>query len=243
MRLLILLCQLLTLFLVRIMLVSSTYAHAVVRSSRANRKLDKPRQVRDAQATQVQILDAAEDEFARYGLAGARIDAITARTGVTKAMIYYYFENKEGLYQAVMQRIGDQLDIAFEQLAKEPIPADVALKEAIRSGIAYGAAYPQRGMLWFYEAIQNQGKYGQLSGWQKSFWNMAEILERGIAEGIFCSIDPFLTTVNILGVCTFYFNAYENLKYVDPKRQLLSPEMIEQQTQAAINLILAGVMI
>lgn len=215
----------------------------MVRSSKANRKSDKPRQVRDAQATQVQILDAAEDEFARYGLAGARIDAITARTGVTKAMIYYYFENKEGLYQAVMQRIGAQLDIAFEQLAKEPIPADVALKEAIRSGIAYGAAYPQRGMLWFYEAIQNQGKYGQLSGWQKSFWNIAKILERGIAEGIFRSIDPFLTTVNILGVCTFYFNAYENLKYVDPERQLLSPEMIEQQTQAAINLILAGVMI
>ncbi len=215
----------------------------MVRSSRANRKSDKPHQTRDAEATQVQILDAAEDEFARYGLAGARIDAITVRTGVTKAMIYYYFENKEGLYQAVMQRIGTQLEVAFEQLEKEPLPVDKALKEAIRSGIAYGAAYPQRGMLWFYEAIQNQGKYGQLSGWQKSFWNMTTILERGIAEGIFRPIDPFLTTVNILGVCTFYFNAYENLKYVDPNRQLLSPEMIEQQTHAAIDLILTGVML
>jgi len=212
----------------------------VIRSSRANRQSDKPRQVRDAEATQSQILDAAEDEFARYGLAGARIDAITARTGVTKAMIYYYFENKEGLYQRVMQRIGSQLDLAFERLALEPMPPDVALIEAIRSGIAYGAAYPQRGMLWFYEAIQNQGKYGQLSGWQKSFWHLTTILERGIAEGIFRSIDPFLTTVNILGICTFYFNAYENLKYVDPARQLLSSEMIEQQTQAAIDLILAG---
>ena len=98
-------------------------------------------------------------------------------------------------------------------------------------------------MLWFYEAIQNQGKYGQLSGWQKSFWNITKILERGIAEGVFRPIEPFLTTVNILGVCTFYFNAYENLKYVDPNRQLLSPEMIEQQTHAAIDLILTGVMV
>jgi TetR/AcrR family transcriptional regulator len=121
------------------------------------------------------------------------------------------------------------------------LPADEALKEAIQAGIAYGAAYPHRGMLWFYEAIQNQGKYGQLSGWQKSFWSMTKILERGIAEGIFRPLDPFLTTINILGVCTFYFNAYENLKYVDPNRQLLSPEMIERQTQEAINLILAGV--
>lgn len=141
-----------------------------------------------------------------------------------------------------MQRIGNQLDATSEQFASEHLTADEALKVAIRSGIAYGAAYPQRGMLWFYEAIQNQGRYGQLSGWQKSFWNMTKILERGIAEGVFRQIDPFLTTVNILGVCTFYFNAYENLKYVDPKRQLLSSEMIEQQTQAAIDLVLTGVM-
>lgn len=214
----------------------------MVRSSRANRKSDKPQQERDAAATQIQILDAAEDEFARYGLAGARIDAITARTGVTKAMIYYYFENKEGLYQAVMQRIGSQLEDMLAQLALEPLPTAKALEEAIRSGIAYGAAYPQRGMLWFYEAIQNQGKYGQLSGWQQGFWNITKTLERGIAEGIFRPIDPFLTTVNILGICTFYFNAYENLKHIDPNRQLLSSEMIEQQTQAAIELILAGVM-
>ena len=215
----------------------------MVRSIRANCKSSKPRQVRDAEATQTQILDAAEDEFAKYGLAGARIDAITARTGVTKAMIYYYFENKERLYQAVMQRIGSQLDAASAQFDLEHLPADEALKIAIRAGIAYGATYPQRGMLWFYEAIQNQGKYGQLSGWQKSFWNITKILERGIAEGVFRPIEPFLTTVNILGVCTFYFNAYENLKYVDPNRQLLSPEMIEQQTHAAIDLILTGVMV
>jgi TetR/AcrR family transcriptional regulator len=201
----------------------------------------KSRQVRDAEATQAQILDAAEQEFARYGLAGTRIDAIAARTGVVKAMIYYYFESKEGLYQAVMQRIGAELDAAFQQLAAEDLPVEDALKASIRAGIAYGAAYPHRGMLWFYEAIQNQGQYGQISDWQKSFWSMTTILERGIAEGVFRSLDPFLTTVNILGVCTFYFNAHENLKYLDPNRQLLSPEMIEQQIQEATNLILAGV--
>ncbi|NJM87980.1 MAG: TetR/AcrR family transcriptional regulator [Hydrococcus sp. RU_2_2] len=185
-------------------------------------------------------MDAAEEEFARYGLAGARIDAIAARTGVVKAMIYYYFESKEGLYKAVMQRIGSELDTAFQQLASERLPVEEALKASIQAGIAYGAAYPHRGMLWFYEAVQNQGQYGQLSGWQKSFWSMTTILERGIAEGVFRSLDPFLTTINILGVCTFYFNAHENLKYLDPNRQLLSSEAIEQQIQEAINLILMG---
>ncbi|MBE9047235.1 TetR/AcrR family transcriptional regulator [Pleurocapsales cyanobacterium LEGE 10410] len=210
-------------------------------SGSSQKKKKKPRQVRDAEATQAQILDAAEQEFARHGLAGTRIDAIAARTGVVKAMIYYYFDSKEGLYQSVMQRIGTELDIAFKQLANTDLPVEEALRESIRAGINYGAAYPHRGMLWFYEAIQNQGQYGQISGWQKSFWSMTAILERGMAEGVFRSLDPFLTTINILGVCTFYFNAHENLKYLDSTRQLLSSEMIKQQTQEAIDLVLAGI--
>jgi TetR/AcrR family transcriptional regulator len=204
-------------------------------------KSNKTHKVRDAEVTQAQILDAAEEEFARYGLAGAKIDAIAARTGVVKAMIYYYFETKEGLYRAVMKRIGSELDAAFQQLASESLPTKEAIETSIRAGIAYGAMYPHRGMLWFYEAIQNQGQYGQSSGWQKSFWNMTLILERGMAEGVVRSLDPFLTAINILGICTFYFNAHENLKYLDPSRQLLSPEAINQQIQAAIDLIWAGV--
>jgi TetR/AcrR family transcriptional regulator len=156
-------------------------------------------------------------------------------------MIYYYFESKEGLYQAVMRRIAAELETTFQQLTPDNLPVEELLKAAIRAGIAYGSAYPHRGMLWFYEAIQNQGQYGQMSGWQHSFWNMTKILELGIAEGVFRPLDPFLTTINILGVCTFYFNAHENLKYLDPTRQLLSREMIEQQTQEAVDLILAGV--
>jgi len=210
-------------------------------SDSSRQKSKKPRQARDAEATQAQILDAAEEEFARYGLAGAKIDAIAARTGVVKAMIYYYFENKEGLYQAVMKRIGSELDTAFEQLNSESLPIKNAIEASIQSGIMYGAMYPHRGMLWFYEAIQNQGQYGQSSGWQKSFWSMTTILERGMAEGVLRSLDPFLTAINILGVCTFYFNAHENLKYLDPKRQLLSEEAIDRQIQEAIDLIWAGI--
>jgi hypothetical protein len=37
-------------------------------------------------------------------------------------------------------------------------------------------------------------------------------------------------------------NAHENLKHLEPDRDLLSPELIEQYTQAAINLVLRGVL-
>ena len=211
------------------------------RSTQSKPASNKPRQVRDAEVTKRQILDAAEAEFSRNGLSGARTEAIAKGAGVTTAMIYYYFESKEGLYQAVLQRPAVEMHEWFGQLNLDSLPPEEALKLVVKEAIAYETAHPQRGMLWFQEANQNQGKYFKLGNWQDNFAYLIEILERGMAEGCFRQIDPFLVTLQIAGVCTFYFNAHENLKHIRPDLQLLSPEMIEQYTQQAVNLILAGV--
>src|SRR5205823_10168160 len=51
------------------------------------------------------ILKAAVREFAREGVAGARTDAIARSAGVNKALLYYYFKDKEALYQAVLDEV------------------------------------------------------------------------------------------------------------------------------------------
>src|SRR6185503_5003156 len=55
------------------------------------------------------ILDAAERAFADHGMAGARVASIAAEAGVNKAMLYYYFGNKEELYEAVVERVFTQI--------------------------------------------------------------------------------------------------------------------------------------
>ena len=64
---------------------------------------DPERVRRDPARTRARILDAARVEFARRGLAGARVDQITARAGSNKRMIYYYFGNKEALFLAALE--------------------------------------------------------------------------------------------------------------------------------------------
>ena len=211
------------------------------RSTQSKLSSKKPRQVRDAEATKKQILDAAEAEFSRNGLSGARTEAIAKGAGVTTAMIYYYFQNKEGLYKTVLQRPVVEMSEGVQQLNLDQYPADVALKMLIQQVIAYEAVHPQRGMLWFQEANQNQGKYFKLGNWEENFGYVIKILERGMAEGCFRQVDAFLVTLQIAGICNFYFNAHENLKHIKPDLQLLTPEMIEQYSEEAVNLILAGV--
>lgn len=57
----------------------------------------------NSDATKRRILDAATAEFARSGLAGARIDRIAAAAQANKALLYAYFGNKEQLFSAVLQ--------------------------------------------------------------------------------------------------------------------------------------------
>jgi AcrR family transcriptional regulator len=58
---------------------------------------------RDAERSRQALLDAALDEFAEHGYAGARVADIARRAGVNKQLINYYFGSKEGLYLAVQQ--------------------------------------------------------------------------------------------------------------------------------------------
>jgi AcrR family transcriptional regulator len=53
------------------------------------------------EATRRRILDAARDEFAQHGLAGARVDRIADQAKANKAQLYAYFGNKESLFEIV----------------------------------------------------------------------------------------------------------------------------------------------
>jgi AcrR family transcriptional regulator len=61
--------------------------------------------VRDAQATRQRLLDAASEEFAARGIAGARVDRIAQAARSNKAQIYHYFGSKDALVEAVFDRI------------------------------------------------------------------------------------------------------------------------------------------
>src|SRR5258706_265125 len=71
--------------------------------ARVSRGTHRPSGRRDPHRTRAAILAAATQEITAKGLNGARVDAIAARAGVNKRMIYHYFGGKEGLYLEVLE--------------------------------------------------------------------------------------------------------------------------------------------
>ncbi len=76
--------------------------------------------VASVRTTGEKILDAARSEFARFGLAGGRVDRIARSAGVNKAMIYYHYSSKENLYREVLsghfRRVGQLLKTRLTDL-------------------------------------------------------------------------------------------------------------------------------
>src|SRR3982750_3299024 len=59
------------------------------------------------------VMAAALDEFARHGVAGARVDRIARAAKTSKERVYAYFRSKEDLYAAVA---ADQLQGSVGEL-------------------------------------------------------------------------------------------------------------------------------
>src|SRR5579863_10022597 len=66
-------------------------------------------QTERADQTRGRILEAAVHEFSANGLAGARTEQIAEAAGVNKALLYYYFSNKQALYDAALEAVADRV--------------------------------------------------------------------------------------------------------------------------------------
>jgi TetR/AcrR family transcriptional regulator len=75
---------------------------------------------RNPQQTQQRILEAALEEFAAKGFAGARVDVIAGRAHINKRMLYHYFGAKEGLFREVLRRKISQRAAWLANAPEEP---------------------------------------------------------------------------------------------------------------------------
>ena len=87
----------------------------------------------DPDAVKSDILRVATDEFAAHGLSGGRIDEIAKKTEASKRMIYYYFGDKEGLYQSVLENVYSTLRENEDALKVENLEPVAALSRLVEA--------------------------------------------------------------------------------------------------------------
>ena len=169
----------------------------------------KPKRIRNADATQKRILSAARKEFAKNGLAGARVDVIAERAKANKRMIYHYFDSKENLFQRVLEDAYLDIRTAEQKLELDHLdPAD-ALKALVTFTWNYYLKNPEFLTLVNSENLHKARHLKRstvLKDVSRRFVGMVgDLLKRGEETGAFRKgIDPVQLNITIAAVSYYY---------------------------------------
>jgi TetR/AcrR family transcriptional regulator len=200
----------------------------------------------EPEKTKAAILKAALEEFSHEGVAGARTDEIARRAGVNKALLYYYFKDKEGLYAAALERVFSGLHqnvmTVLENTSLAPRQKLLQYVEAHFDYIASVPFYPRLVQREFMRAGRTLTpmasrileKYGK-----PIYGRMAELIRQGIEQGEFRKVDPMQTVTSVLGTIVFYFSSLPAQQVMSPGDPA-SPQRIAERRAAVLDFVAAA---
>ena len=221
----------------------ATLKHPAVRPAKKLGTRAQPEQTKAA------ILDAASNEFAREGLAGARTDSIAQAAGVNKALLYYYFHDKESLYAAVLDRVFTGLSLRINEALDRPLPPRERILAYAGAHFDYIAAnknYPRlmaremmRARIEKLAPAQKNIRHLVTTYFQPVFRRVTALIEEGVESGDFRPVNPLHFVLTIVASIVFYFTATPVLQAVtgvDP----LTPERMAERRAAVLDFISAA---
>ena len=197
---------------------------------------------RNPERTRKQILDAAMVEFTNKGIEGARTDDIARAAGVSKRMLFHYFNSKDGLFQAVLEKIYLDIRSAEESLdlaGRDPLDA---MTELCTFSFEWFAKHPE-----FIAILNEENLHGAVhakSSDSVMTLNMplvntiSKLLKRGESAGQFRpDVDPVELYISIAGVSYLYFSNLHTLSEIFG-RDLSSKEELKKRRQHVVDVIL-----
>jgi len=219
--------------LINVMVMKTTLAKSRLGSRR------RPEQSRSA------ILHAAVREFSREGVGGARTDAIARAARVNKALLYYYYKDKDALYGAVLDEVfGGLTKAVLEVLSRELPPREKILAYA-GAHFDYIAGHPL-----YPRVVQGEMMHAGRAAaphlcrivkqyFRPLFARLAALLAEGSASGEFRAVDPLQFIPSMISVIIFYFTSAPVMRVMtgeDP----MSPERLSARRAAVLDFISAA---
>jgi len=204
-----------------------------VKVSRANRRADHTRKT---------ILRAAIREFSVHGLAGARTDAIAESAKVNKALIYYYFKSKSGLYAAALEEVSAAVvERALAVLDPARSAGDRLLRTALNH---FDRILTQRDFQSLMQQEMVRLRRGQSESvpllarqvFKPLLERLQQVVHEGIKTGELCPVDWLQVVYSAMGANVFYFLTAPMMRLTlsfDP----LDEAAIESRRKAAVQFL------
>ena len=196
----------------------------------------------DTDKSREKILRAALHEFSAHGLAGARTDAIAESARVNKALLYYYFKNKEALYAAAFEEVLNRvMESTIAVLESNCSPGEQLLRLALNHFDRILTQHEFQSLMQQEMVRFHRGKSTSIPLLvSRAFAPLLKIIEeavqRGIRSGELCKVDWMQIMYSSYGSNVFYFMSAPMMRLslsVEP----FDPTTIEFRRKSAVQFL------
>jgi TetR/AcrR family transcriptional regulator len=156
--------------------------------------------------TRKAILAAAANAFAAAGFAGAAVDEIAAKARVNKAMIYYHFKSKEGLYVEVLREVFRGLGAITADIVGSNRAPGEKVEAFIDALNEMAGTHPYMPPIMMREMAEGAKHLDAetLGYMTRLLRNLAAILDEGARLGVFVPADPTVTYFTLVAPVVFF---------------------------------------
>jgi AcrR family transcriptional regulator len=196
--------------------------------------------------TRQAIIEAATLEFAECGIGGARIDAIALRAGLNKRLLYYYFGNKDDLFQAVLERAYEDIRSAESALHLDEIDPIEAIRKLVAFTWNYYIAHPEFISLLNSENLHRAAHLKRSANIREMNSPLVQmldsVLEHGRSLHLFRSgVDPVQLYISIAALAYFYLSNQHTLSAIfgrDLRQAKAETERLSHITELVLGYLL-----
>jgi TetR/AcrR family transcriptional regulator len=165
--------------------------------------------------------------------------------GVNKALLYYYFKDKESIYAAALDQVFGGLSLAIREALSRPLPPEEKILAYVGAHFDYIASNPLYPRIVQGEMMR-AGRGGPTEMrritqqyFRPIFNGVEQVLRAGMESEVFRKVEPLHFIPSMISVIVFYFNAAPILRLVtgdDPMR----PERVAERRAAVLDFISAA---
>ena len=191
-----------------------------------------------------EILEAATAEFAAKGFAGARMDEIAVRAPrTTKRMIYYYFDSKDDLYLAVLERAYANIRQVERGVQVDQLSPDEALRTLAERTYNHHTTHPDFIRLVSSENIQRAEHLRRsqtiLRENASAIGLLEQVIERGVNDGVFRDDVDALDVHMIISAFACFHVANRHTFAAIFGRDMLDPDLQDSHRRLIGDMIVA----
>jgi len=171
----------------------------------------------DLRSSEELILNAAIKVFTRKGYAGARMEEIAKEAGINRALLHYYFRDKETMFNLIFETKFKEFFTGLFGAFQSDAPFFEKIKRIIDHEITVLSKHPDLARFVIMEIAQQPDRliqFGQKLGLNPRMMleNFQKEIQQNVLEGKIRPIDGRQLLMNIISICIYPFVAKSIIK-------------------------------